>query len=287
MERAAIHGGLKPVRRFAARLFGHARRTDHGPVADTATVQADTNASHQAAAWRLATVAELRRETSHAKTIVLDVPDWPRHKAGQHVDLRLTAEDGYQAERSYSIASAPEDPGVAITVDRIPDGEVSPFLNDELIVGDQFELRGPFGGYFNWETQDGGPLLLIAGGSGLVPLMAMLRHRQAAASAAEVRLLLSVRSPDDVLYQRELNGLDTADGVTITETFTRQAPAGWSGFARRIDREMLQAVAPTPGAMPKIYICGPTAFVEQGAELLVGLGHRPWTIRTERFGPSG
>jgi ferredoxin-NADP reductase len=287
MERAALHGRLNPVRRLAARLLGHAQRTEQGAAVNAVGGQADARDSRPAAVWRLATVARLRVETSHAKTIVLDVPDWPGHKAGQHVDLRLTAEDGYQAERSYSIASAPEDGGVAITVDRIPDGEVSPFLNDELIIGDDFELRGPFGGYFNWGAEDGGPLLLIAGGSGLVPLMAMLRHRQATASTTEVHLLLSARSLDDVLYMDELHGLGAKDGVTITETFTRRAPAGWNGFARRIDREMLEAVAPAPAAMPKVYICGPTPFVEQGAELLVALGHPAQMIRTERFGPSG
>jgi len=232
-------------------------------------------------------VSALRVENPHAKTVVLDVPDWTAHVAGQHVDLRLTAEDGYQAQRSYSIASPPEERCVAITVDRIPDGEVSPFLNDDLRVGDQIEVRGPFGGYFNWSRKDGGPLLLIAGGSGLVPLMAMLRHRQASASSVEAHLLLSARSGDDVFYAGEVLALAAVDGVTITQTFTRRPPVGWDGYTRRVDPEMLMAIGPVPEAMPKVYVCGPTAFVERAAEILVGLGHPPAAIRTERFGPTG
>ena len=232
-------------------------------------------------------MSALRVENPHAKTVVLDVPDWTAHVAGQHVDLRLTAEDGYQAQRSYSIASPPEERCVAITVDRIPDGEVSPFLNDDLRVGDQIEVRGPFGGYFNWSRKDGGPLLLIAGGSGLVPLMAMLRHRQASASSVEAHLLLSARSGDDVFYAGEVLALAAVDGVTITQTFTRRPPVGWDGYTRRVDPEMLMAIGPVPEAMPKVYVCGPTAFVERAAEILVGLGHPPAAIRTERFGPTG
>jgi ferredoxin-NADP reductase len=287
VERAEIPGRLNAVPRLAAGLFRRVRPSRRRAAANRPDTQGRPSSSRGPALWRLATVGELRVETAHAKTIVFDVPDWPQHAPGQHVDLRLTAEDGYQAERSYSIASAPEDRGVAITADRIPDGEVSPFLNDVLLVGDQIELRGPFGGYFNWRVEDGGPLLLIGGGSGLVPLMAMLRHRQATASTAEVHLLLSSRSIDDVLYRDELRALGAVDGVAITETFTRRPPPGWDGFARRIDREMLETVAPAPAAMPKIYICGPTAFVEQAAELLVGLAYPPETIRTERFGPTG
>ena len=288
MERTEIHGRLSVARRRAAHLLGRLRLSG-GRASGSSPIdkRAAEGAPHASVVWRLATVAKLRVETGHAKTIVFDIPDWPRHVAGQHVDLRLTAEDGYQAERSYSIASAPEDDGVAITVDRIPDGEVSPFMNDVLLVGDQIEIRGPFGGYFNWRTEDGGPLLLIAGGSGLVPLMAMVRHRQATAGTTEVHLLLSARSIDDVLYQEELRALGAAEGVTVTQTFTRKSPPGWDGFARRIDREMLEAVGPGLAAMPKVYICGPTAFVEQAAELLVGLGHTPEAIRTERFGPTG
>ena len=218
---------------------------------------------------------------------MLDVPDWPGHVAGQHLDVRLTAEDGYQAERSYSIASAPEDPTVALTVERMDEGEVSPYLTQELRVGDELELRGPFGGYFNWRALDGGPLLLIAGGSGLVPLMAMLRHRAASSSATDSRLLLSARSCEDILYGDELAKLSTGEGVAVHYTFTRRPPPGWQGFARRIDAEMLASVGPAPTRMPRIFVCGPTALVEQAAELLVQLGHAPLAVRTERFGPTG
>jgi ferredoxin-NADP reductase len=217
---------------------------------------------------------------------VLDVPEWPGHVPGQHLDVRLTAEDGYQTERSYSIASAPEDPFVALTVERIDDGEVSPYLTEELGVGDELELRGPFTDYFVWRRADGGPLLLIAGGSGLVPLMAMLRHRAAASSVVDARLLLSARSLEDVLYRGELAKMDTDDGVAVHYTFTRDPPPDWRGFARRIDAEMLGTVGPPPMRRPRIYVCGPTAFVEHAADLLVALGHEPATIRTERFGPS-
>jgi ferredoxin-NADP reductase len=238
-------------------------------------------------AWRLATVSGVIEETSHAKSIVLDVPGWCGHIAGQHVDVRLTAEDGYQTERSYSIASAPEEEAVALTVERIDDGEVSPYLTEELRIGDQLELRGPVGGYFNWRMEDGGPLLLVAGGSGLVPLMAMLRHRVVTGSTAEARLLLSVRSPDDLLYRDELAKLGAGDGAIVHYTFTRSAPSGWNGFAGRIDAEMLATVGPEAARRPRTFICGPTAFVESAASLLVELGHQPEAIRTERFGPTG
>jgi ferredoxin-NADP reductase len=238
-------------------------------------------------AWRLATVSGLIVETPRAKTIVLDVPDWPGHIAGQHVDVRLTAEDGYQTERSYSVGSSPEQSTVDLTVERIDDGEVSPYLTEELQVGDELELRGPFGGYFNWRIEDGGPLLLIAGGSGLVPLMAMLRHRAASSSTVDTRLLLSARSLEDVLYRDELAKLAPGEGLAVQYTFTRHPPPGWGGFARRIDAEMLTTVGPGPPRRPKVYICGPTAFVEQAADVLVRLGHEPGAIRTERFGPTG
>ena len=218
---------------------------------------------------------------------MLDVPGWPGHVAGQHVDVRLTAEDGYQTERSYSIASAPEEPMVALTVERIDDGEVSPYLTEELRVGDQLELRGPFTSYFVWRAEDGGPLLLIAGGSGLVPLMAMLRHRAASSSTVEARLLLSAHSLEEVLYRDELEELAAGDGVAVRYTFTREPPPDWGGFARRIDAEMLRTVGPSPVRRPRIYVCGPTVFVEQAAELLVKLGHEPAAVRTERFGPTG
>jgi ferredoxin-NADP reductase len=237
--------------------------------------------------WRIATVNDTIAETDSAKTIVLDVPRWPGHVAGQHVDVRLTAEDGYQTQRSYSIASAPESAELALTIERIDDGEVSPYLTDELLVGDELELRGPVGGHFTWRVDDGGPLLLIAGGSGLVPLMAMLRHRAAQRSEIETRLLLSSRTPDQVLYRDELAGLTTGNGLAINQTLTREVPEGWTGFTRRVDREMLEQVGPVPDERPRIFVCGPTGFVEGAAEALVELGHEPISIRTERFGPTG
>jgi ferredoxin-NADP reductase len=237
--------------------------------------------------WRTATVRGIVPETAHAKTIVLDVPDWPGHLAGQHVDLRLTAEDGYQAERSYSIASAPESAELSLTVELFDDGEVSPYLVEELMVGDQFEVRGPVGGYFTWRVRDGGPLLLLAGGSGLVPLMAMLRHHAAQESTVPARLLVSARGLDDVLYRNELAVLAGRRAVEVSYTLTRDQPAGWTGFGRRVDAEMLTAVGPSPSEHPKIFVCGPTAFVEYVADRLVELGHPPDAIRPERFGPTG
>jgi ferredoxin-NADP reductase len=237
--------------------------------------------------WRTATVRELVRENAQARTIVLEVPGWPGHLAGQHVDVRLTAEDGYQAERSYSIASAPESPELALTVVVFEDGEVSPYLAQELRAGDQFEVRGPVGGYFTWRVEDGGPLLLLAGGSGLVPLMAMLRHHHAQASAVPVRLLVSARRFDDVLYRDELAALDRERGVAVNYTLTREQPPGWTGFGRRVDAEMLTAVGPSPADHPRVFVCGPTAFVEYVADRLVELGHPAGAIRAERFGPTG
>jgi ferredoxin-NADP reductase len=234
--------------------------------------------------WRTVTASEVIDETAQARTIVLDVPDWPGHAAGQHVDVRLTAEDGYQAQRSYSIASPPEDQRLALTVERLEDGEVSPYLAGELRAGDEIEIRGPVGGHFTWRVRDGGPLLLIAGGSGLVPLMAMLRHRAAQGSDVEARLLLSARSLDDVFYRDELAGLHD---VAIRYTLTRTQPDGWTGYARRVDVEMLAEIGPAPSERPLVFVCGPTAFVEQVADGLVALGHPPDAIHTERFGPTG
>jgi ferredoxin-NADP reductase len=235
--------------------------------------------------WQVATVRAFRNESSHARTLVLAVPDWPGHRAGQHVDVRLTAEDGYQAARSYSIASAPGSPDVELTVERIDDGEVSPYLTQDVGPGDQIEVRGPLGGYFVWEVALGGPLLLVAGGAGVVPLMAMLRHRKAAGSDVDARLLLSARREEDVFYRDELRDAGT---VAVHVTLTRgPAPRGWTGWTRRIDREMLAAVGPEPGRQPRIYVCGPTPFVERAAELLVALGHDPAGVHTERFGPTG
>jgi len=238
-------------------------------------------------AWREAEVRRLVPETAEAVTLVLDVPGWPGHRAGQHVDVRLTAEDGYQAQRSYSIASAPEQTELALTVERFDDGEVSPYLVDVVRAGDRFELRGPIGGWFTWDAPQGGPLLLIAGGSGLVPLMAMLRHRQLAGSDAEARLLLSTRSPGDVLYARELEAIAAEPGVTVVHTYTRSRPEAWTGFARRVDRAMLEEVSWPPADRPQAFVCGPTAFVEAVADGLVALGHDPDRIRTERFGATG
>jgi ferredoxin-NADP reductase len=234
--------------------------------------------------WRVATVLDVAQETARARTLVIDVPGWPGHAAGQHVDVRLTAEDGYQAQRSYSIASAPEDERLALTVERIDDGEVSPYLTDELRAGDGLELRGPVGGHFTWRVQEGGPLLLVAGGSGLVPLMAMLRHRAASGSAVDARLLVSARRWDDVLYRAELARLD---GVAAHYTLTREAPDGWTGYARRVDAAMLTEIGPAPAERPHVFVCGPTAFVERAADELVALGHPPRAIHAERFGPTG
>jgi ferredoxin-NADP reductase len=245
------------------------------------------NVARAPIAWRLAGVRDVVAETPRAKTLLLDVPDWPGHLAGQHVDVRLTAEDGYQAQRSYSIGSAPEDRTLTLTVERLDDGEVSPYLTDVLRPGDELELRGPIGGYFVWRAEDGGPLLLIAGGSGLVPLMAMLRHRAASGGMIDTRLLLSVRSRDDVLYRDELARLADGDGLAVHQTFTREAPPDWWGFARRIDAEMLSHIGPAPAQRPRVFLCGPTAFVERAADLLVELGHDPGGIRAERFGPTG
>jgi ferredoxin-NADP reductase len=232
-------------------------------------------------------VAEVVEETHQAVTIALEVPDWPGHRAGQHVDVRLTAPDGYQAERSYSIASAPENGRVELTVERIDDGEVSPYLAGVLEAGDEIELRGPIGGHFTWAVEDGGPLLLVAGGSGLVPLMAMLRHRANQGSHVETRLLVSVRSRGDLLYADELAHLHGGDGLDIRTTLTRERPDGWTGFTGRIDAAMLEQLGPAPAEAPRAFVCGPTPFVEAAADLLVDLGHAPGVIHAERFGPTG
>ena len=236
--------------------------------------------------WRLATVRDIVAETPTARTIVLDVPGWPGHRAGQHVDVRLTAEDGYQAQRSYSIASAPELDALELTVELIDDGEVSPYLTEELLPGDEFELRGPIGGHFTWSVQDGGPLLLAGGGSGVVPLMAMLRHRAARDSTVDARLLVSARRHEDVIYRDELAALDPR-GLTVAMTLTREQPAGWDGLSGRVDAAMLAGLGPAPAERPRIFVCGPTPFVEHVADLLVDAGHAPGTIHAERFGPTG
>jgi ferredoxin-NADP reductase len=237
--------------------------------------------------WQVATVARLVDETARTRSIVLDPPAWPGHKAGQHVDVRLTAEDGYQAERSYSIASAPEDDHLVLTVERLEDGEVSPYLVDELRPGDELELRGPVGGYFVWEASAGSPLLLVAGGSGVVPLRAMLRHHRAVGSTVPARLLYSARSLDEVIYRDELTTLSDRGEVDVRFTLTRSQPEGWSGYRRRIDGDLLAEIAWPAADRPLVYVCGPTAFVETAAQALVDLGHDPGRIKTERFGPTG
>ena len=223
------------------------------------------------------------------RTLVLDVPEWPGHGAGQHVDIRLTAEDGYQAERSYSLASPPEDgQQVMLTIERLDDGEVSPYLTDELRVGDKLELRGPIGGYFVWEERLGGPLLLIAGGSGIVPLMAMIRHCRAVGSTIPTRLLVSSRTYEDIIYRDELERLVGTDmNLEVIHTLTRAQPPGWTGYSRRIDAELLRGIAWPVEQHPLAYICGPTPFVETAATDLLPLGYVPTRIKTERFGPTG
>jgi ferredoxin-NADP reductase len=234
--------------------------------------------------WQIAAVDAVIEETGRVRTIALDVPDWPGHRAGQHLDVRLTAEDGYRAERAYSIASAPGEP-VAITVERLDDGEVSPYLTEELRSGDAIELRGPIGGYFVWGPESGGPLLLVAGGSGIVPLRAMLRHRRRTGSHAPLRLLYSSRSLEDVIYRAELD--EPLDGVQVVYTLTREQPPGWTGHARRVDAPLLGEVAWPVHEEPLAYVCGPTSFVETVADALVDLGYRPKRVKTERFGATG
>lgn len=231
--------------------------------------------------WQVATVTSVTRETDSVHTIGLEVPDWPGHRAGQHLDVRLTAEDGYTAERSYSIAAASGEP-VAITVERLENGEVSPYLTEELRTGDQLELRGPIGRWFVWDTSDGGPLMLVAGGSGVVPLRAMLRHRQRSGSDVPARLLYSSRTLADVIYRSELDRY--RDGAQVIYTLTRGQPAGWTGFSGRIDAAMMAETAWPASQHPLAFVCGPTSFVETAAGNLVDLGYPPERVKTERFG---
>ena len=242
-----------------------------------------------ALAWQVATVAAVRDETPRVKTLTLDVPGWAEHKPGQHVDIRLTAQDGYQAQRSYSIASAPGSDGqLDLTVERVDGGEVSPFLHDEVIVGDRFEVRGPIGGYFVWDGSSAGPLLLVAGGSGIVPLMAIVRYRARVGSRAPCTLLYSSRTSADIIYGAELNELAARDdGLRVIHTLTREQPPGWTGYTRRIDATMLGEVLGATGNQANVFVCGPTPLVEAAATGLVGLGLAPSQVRTERFGPSG
>jgi ferredoxin-NADP reductase len=239
--------------------------------------------------WQVATLSAVHAENARVKTFTFTLPDWQPHRPGQHVDVRLTAPDGYQAERSYSIASPPEQAGVVeLTVERIEDGEVSSYFGEVLSPGDQVEMRGPIGGYFAWEASQGGPLFLVGGGSGVAPLMAMLRHRAAVGAHVPARLLYSVRSPEDVIYRDELARLAGAgDGLEVIYTYTRFAPPGWSGYARRIDADMLSETLTALGTSARIFVCGPTLLVETVADSLVRLGVPPGQIRTERFGPTG
>jgi ferredoxin-NADP reductase len=238
--------------------------------------------------WLLAEVVEIVPETPRVKSLVLTVPGWAGHRPGQHVDVRLTAEDGYQAQRSYSIATPADGERVVLTVERLEDGEVSPFLVDELLVGDRFELRGPIGGYFVWEGGDGAPLHLVAGGSGIVPLAAMLRHRAGVDGVGPAALLYSARTADALIYRAELDRLAAEDAdLHIAYTLTREQPPGWSGYDRRIDPGMLGEVFGSADPSATAFVCGPTRFVEVAADVLVGLGYEPGRVRTERFGPSG
>ena len=243
-------------------------------------------------AWRLATINTVRDETPTVRSFTLAIPDWSGHRAGQHVDLRLTAEDGYSVERSYSIASEPEGTGeIELTVERIEDGEVSPFLHDVAVPGDRLEVRGPIGGYFVWESAGAAatePLFLVGGGSGVVPLMAMLRHRAKAGARNPSRLLFSSRHLDEVIYREELDRLAAAgDGLDVVHTLTRSRPADWTGYARRIDERMIAEVLAPLGPTARSFICGPTALVEVAANALVRLGLPGDRVRTERFGPTG
>ena len=234
--------------------------------------------------WLVTEVVGAAQETPRVRTLVLDADGWTGHRAGQHVDVRLTAEDGYQAERSYSIASAPGEP-LAITVEELEDGEVSPYLVGEVGDGDRFEVRGPIGGYFVWDGTDDAPVLLIAGGSGVVPLMSMIRHRARIGSRAPTRLLYSSRTYEDIIYRTELD--EPADGVEVFHTLTRSQPPGWSGYARRIDAEMLGEVAWPAADEPHVFVCGSTRFVDAAADGLVAMGYPALSIRTERFGATG
>jgi ferredoxin-NADP reductase len=241
--------------------------------------------------WQIGTVVEIRQETPTVKSLILDLPDWKTHLPGQHVDVRLTAEDGYQTERSYSIASSPEDDHLMLTVERIDDGEVSPYLTEVLQIGDRVELRGPIGGYFVWNAgRDPGraPVLLVAGGSGIAPLMAMIRHRAKSDEKVPTKLLYSSRSYEEVIFREELDRLAGSDPtLSVIHTLTRRQPENWTGYARRIDQAMLKETAWPPSERPYAFTCGPTSLVETVASYLQELGYEPERIKTERFGPSG
>jgi ferredoxin-NADP reductase len=237
--------------------------------------------------WQLGTVVDLVEETHRVKSIVLTVPEWSGHRAGQHVDVRLTAEDGYQTQRSYSIASAPEDEHLILTVERIEDGEVSPYLTEELRVGDELELRGPIGGYFVWDGPPTGPVLMLAGGSGVVPFRSMLRHWSAGPRTLVPRLVYSSRTLADVIYREELTALTDVDGVDVRLALTREWPQEWEGRRGRVDRGLLESVASPTSENPIAYVCGPNGFVESVSHGLLELGYDTERIKTERLGPSG
>jgi len=238
--------------------------------------------------WHVGKVTALHEETATARTIILEVADWPGHVAGQHVDVRLTAADGYSAVRSYSIASGPNSGGrVELTVELLPNGEVSPYLNQELTVGDRLELRGPIGGWFVWRTHQTEPIQLVAGGSGIVPLMSMIRSRTSARSAVSFRLLYSVREPAAGFYSDELQELTIKGGLSLTYAYTRVAPKGWPRPPGRIDTTLITDATWPSNLGPTCYVCGPTSFVEIAAGLLIASGHSPEMVRTERFGPTG
>lgn len=248
----------------------------------------DALAATRGLPWRTVSVESIEPLSRRAKLLHVRVADWPGHRPGQHVDVRLTAADGYQAQRSFSIASAPHEPGLSLAIDHIPDGEVSPYLTTEVRVGDAFELRGPIGGYFVWEAAAGGPLFMCAGGSGIAPFMAVLEHRERFARGLPTTLLYSARSLEDAMFAERIEALARADpALQIEWTYTRAVPPAWKGYARRIDAAMLRATAPRPDARPLIYVCGPTSLVERVATTFVELGYRPSSILTERFGPSG
>jgi ferredoxin-NADP reductase len=250
--------------------------------------ETDTGNSTRKLIWRVAEVRKIVDETPRVKSLVLDVPGWPGHRPGQHVDVRLTADDGYQAQRSYSVASAPESAHVMLTVERLEGGEVSSYLAENVQPGDRFELRGPIGGYFVWTLAVGGPLFLIAGGAGIAPLMAMLRHRAVVKSTIPAVLLYSSRTLEDIIYREELDRMAArSDGLRVAHTLTRGQPPGWAGGARRIDGSMLESIGLPASARPRIFICGPTSLVESVARSLSDLGHERTLIKTERFGPTG
>jgi len=238
--------------------------------------------------WRVAEVVEIKEETPRVRTLKLRVPDWPGHRPGQHIDVRLTGEDGSQAQRSYSIASPPEEELISLSIERLEHGEVSPYLSSVVQPGDRFELRGPIGGYFVWTVEAGGPLVLIAGGSGIAPLMSMLRHRAAAGSKIPARLLYSARRFEEIIYRKELEALvEKDDGLEVFYTLTREQPHGWTGGSKRIGREVLEELGFPPSEHPHIFVCGPTSFVESAAHSLVAIGHQRALVKTERFGPTG